>query len=237
MWHCSLIICAVLDKVLPCKVYEHDFDLRKMCYKWDECCLMVCDYVYRYRTRCFILMQNNGLPLKQEWEMQHRVYRWEDWSTWRTSLIVFSPLILQKKCCKVIEKAHYLRSHCWSVCSCLCKREEPVFCVRSPDCAVGVLCRAGGTPRTARWSRCGPRWCPTITCRARRAPWPRPSRAPSERPRSTSATAPTGTAPAWTGTAPAWGTRGSSASAPPSAGKPLIHPGDCQPHWREESEH
>lgn len=56
-----------------------------------------------------------------------------------------------------------------------------------------VLCRAGGTPRTARWSRCGPRWCPTITCRARRAPWPRPSRAPSERPRSTSATAPTGT--------------------------------------------
>lgn len=56
-----------------------------------------------------------------------------------------------------------------------------------------VLCRAGGTPRTARWSPCGRRWCPTITCPARRAPWPRPSRAPSERPRSTSATAPTGT--------------------------------------------
>lgn len=28
-----------------CQVYEPDFDLRKMHYKWDERCLLVCDYV------------------------------------------------------------------------------------------------------------------------------------------------------------------------------------------------
>lgn len=177
-------------------------------------------------------MQGNGLPLKQEWDVEHSLLIGR-LKYLKNSLNSFFSLILQNKYCKVIDEAHFLSSHSRLVCSCVSESEKCVVpCI--PVTGLWLcLCRAGGTPRTARWSRCGPRWCPTITCRARRAPWPRPSRAPSERPRSTSATAPTGTGPA------SW-CSGAGTAVPnlrlPLPAASLVHPVRRQSQWRDENE-